>query len=121
MKRIDEFPTHEINGIKYRQGHSLPFGASVTASGGINFSVSSRDAYSAELVLFHNGEKKPFAIIPFHEEFRIGSNFSMIVFGLDIEDIEYGYRFDGPYDTEKGYWFDKSKTLLDPWEWRLMS
>lgn len=115
MVRIDEFPTHEIHGIKYRQGRVLPFGASLTASGGINFSVSSTDAYSAELVLYHQGEKEPFVVIPFPEEFRIGSNFSMIVFGLDIEDIEYGYRFDGPYAPEKGEWFDKEKVLLDPY------
>lgn len=115
MQRVDEFPTHEKDGIKYRQGHPLPFGASVTAGGGINFSISSRDAASAELVLFHAGEKEPFAEIPFPEEFRIGSNFSIMVFGLDIEDIEYGYRLDGPFAPEKGYWFDKSKILLDPY------
>ena len=39
----------------------------------------------------------------------------MIVFGLDPEDIEYGYRFDGPYDPVNGYRFDKTKVLLDPY------
>lgn len=114
MQRIDEYPTHEINGIRYRQGHVFPFGASVTESGGINFSVSSRDASSAELVLFHTGENKPFAVIPFLDEFRIGNNFSMLVFDLDIEDIEYGYRMIGPFDPKKGYRFDAEKYLLDP-------
>ena len=39
----------------------------------------------------------------------------MIVMGLDIEDLEYGYRIDGPYEPEKGHIFDKTKVLLDPY------
>ena len=35
--------------------------------------------------------------------------------GLDIEDLEYGYRIDGPYEPEKGHIFDKTKVLLDPY------
>ena len=37
------------------------------------------------------------AVIPFPDEFRIGNVFSMIVYGLDYENLEYGYRFDGEY------------------------
>ena len=39
----------------------------------------------------------------------------MIVFGLDVEEFEYAYRLDGPYDEKKGLRFDKSKILLDPY------
>ena len=39
----------------------------------------------------------------------------MVVMGLDIEDLEYGYRIDGPYEPEKGHIFDKTKVLLDPY------
>ena len=39
----------------------------------------------------------------------------MIVFGLDIEDFEYAYRMDGPYDPEKGLLFDRKNLLLDPY------
>ena len=39
----------------------------------------------------------------------------MIVFGLDIEEFEYAYRLDGPYDEKKGLRFDKTKILLDPY------
>lgn len=39
----------------------------------------------------------------------------MIVFGLDYEKIEYGYRMEGPFDPPNGHWFDKSKILLDPY------
>ena len=41
--------------------------------------------------------------------------YTMMVFGLDIESTEYGYRFDGPYNPENGQRFDKSKVLLDPY------
>ena len=88
MIRIDEFPTHELNGIKYRCGRVQPFGASVVGNNGINFSIFSRDAVSCELLLFHHGMKEPFARIPFPDDFRIGNVFSMIVYGLDIEDVE---------------------------------
>ena len=39
----------------------------------------------------------------------------MIVYGLNIEDFEYAYRVDGPYNPEKGLLFDKTKVLLDPY------
>ncbi|MBR4543977.1 MAG: glycogen debranching protein GlgX [Lachnospiraceae bacterium] len=115
MIRIDDFPTHELNGIKYRHGRVQPFGATVVGNDGINFSVFSKDAVFCELLLFHRGEKDPFARIPFPDDFRIGNVFSMIVYGLDIEDLEYGYCMDGSYDPENGYRFDKEKILLDPY------
>ena len=37
----------------------------------------------------------------------------MIVFGLNIEDFEYAYRLDGPYDMKKGLMFNKNNYLLD--------
>jgi glycogen operon protein len=81
----------------------------------VNFSVYSRYATECTLVLFHNHEKEPFVEIPFFREFRMGNVFSMIVFDLDYEDIEYGFRMDGPYDPVEGHRFDKSKILLDPY------
>lgn len=39
----------------------------------------------------------------------------MFVFGLKIDEFEYAYEIDGPYDKEKGLLFDKSKVLLDPY------
>lgn len=42
----------------------------------------------------------------------------MIVFDLDIEEFEYAYRLDGPYDEKKGLRFDKNKILLDPYALR---
>ncbi len=115
MIRIDEFPTHVYQGIRYRAGRCLPFGATVTGVGAVNFSVFSNDAESCTLVLFKSGEREPFVEIPFPEEFRIGNVFAMIVYDLDIEEIEYGYRFDGKYQPEKGFLFDKSQIVLDPY------
>lgn len=115
MNRIDEFPTHELNGVKYRVGHAMPFGASLIANDIINFSIYSKEATSCELLLYHLGEKDPFFVFPFPEEFRIGSVFSIMVFGLDWENLEYGYRFDGPTDRSQGYRFDKTKVVLDPY------
>lgn len=115
MRAMDDYPTHELNGIKYRCGHVNPFGATLLYGGVVNFSVFSKYATSCELVLYHQGEEEPYAVIPFPEDFRVGNVFSMIVYDVDYEDLEYGYRFDGPYDPKAGHWFDKSKVLLDPY------
>ena len=39
----------------------------------------------------------------------------MIVFDLDFERLEYGYKMDGPFDAAQGHRFDKSKILSDPY------
>ncbi|GAB2784702.1 glycogen debranching protein GlgX [Rhabdobacter roseus] len=112
--RIDYYPTHEHEGIKFRRGHALPFGATMVPNG-INFSIYSSAAISCTLVLFERGEDAPFAEIPFPEEFRTGNVYSMIVFDLDYERLEYGYRMDGPFKPEEGHRFDKSVILCDPY------
>ncbi len=115
MKRIDEFPTHEKNGIKYRVGRPLPFGAELVSDDCVNFSIYSKDATKCELLLYHLGDKEPFFILELKDEFRIGSVYSVMIFNIDWEDIEYGYRFDGPKDKSQGYRFDPTKILLDPY------
>ena len=115
MRRLDSFPTHELNGIKFRCGHAEPFGATIIYENAVNFSVFSKDATACELLLYNKGEEEPFAVLPFLEEFRIGDVFAMVVYGLNYENLEYGYRMDGPYDPEHGLWFDKEKVLLDPY------
>ena len=67
------------------------------------------------LILFHRKEQEPFVELPFPEHYKVGSTYSMIVFGLDIEDIEYAYRIDGPYNPKEGNLFDKKNLLLDPY------
>ncbi|OJV14543.1 MAG: glycogen debranching enzyme GlgX [Dyadobacter sp. 50-39] len=112
--RIDYYPTHEQQGIKFRRGHVLPFGATMVPNG-INFSIYSSEAIDCTLVLFERGEAQPFAEIRFPEEFRTGNVYSMIVFDLDYERLEYGYRMDGPFKPEEGHRFDKSIILSDPY------
>lgn len=117
--RIDFYPTHEIAGYKVRAGRPLPFGATLVP-GGVNFSIFSRHATACSLVLFRKGEREPLAELPFPPEFRIGDVFCIIVFDLEVEEIEYGYRMDGPWDPQKGHRFDKTKILSDPYA-RLLS
>ncbi len=105
--------THTHGEHKLRYGHPLPFGASLIP-GGINFSIYSANATACTLVLFERGATHPFVEIPFPPEFRIGDVFAMIVFELDSQRIEYGYRFDGPSDPAHVHRFDPSLVLLDP-------
>jgi len=106
--------THEFGGFRLRYGHPLPFGAS-HVPGGINFSIYSAHATSCTLVLFRKGEADPYAEIPFPPECKIGDVFAMIVYDLDYEELEYGYRMDGPNDPKMGHLFDPTKILLDPY------
>ena len=76
--------------------------------GGVNFTVHSHGAVSCELLLYHRKESEPYAVLPFPENYRIGDVYSMIVFGLNVEEFEYAYRVDGPYDPAKGLLFDKA-------------
>jgi isoamylase len=114
MIRIDTYPTHQYKGYKLRPGRTIPFGATIVP-GGVNFSIFSSYAAACVLVLFNKREKAPFIEIPFPHEFRIGNVFSMIVFNLDYEEIEYGFRMDGPFDPQAGFRFDKTKILMDPY------
>jgi isoamylase len=114
MDRVDTYPTHEYKGYKFRAGKPFPFGATAM-HGGVNFSIYSSHAANCTLVLFEKGQPQPRVEIPFPDAFRIGDVWSMIVFDLDYENIEYGYRLDGPFDPEEGHRFDPSKILLDPY------
>lgn len=114
----DEFITltalDEIDGFGVRPGFYEMNGASVVP-GGVNFTISSHEAISCELLLFRRKSPEPYAVLPFPEHYRIGDVFSMIVFGLNIEEFEYAYRLDGPCEPEKGLVFDRTKYILDPY------
>ena len=114
IDRIDSLPTDEIGGFKVRPGKPLPFGVSHTPNG-LNFSIYTSAGTACTLVLFRRGEAQPFAEIPFPANYRIGDVFCMVVFGLDDEDLEYGYRIDGPFDPAAGHRFDSTKVLMDPY------
>ncbi|MBE9195198.1 glycogen debranching protein GlgX [Synechocystis sp. LEGE 06083] len=114
MERIDVHPTHTINGYQLRCGQPFPFGATIVP-GGVNFSIYSSHSTDCTLVLFEKQGSQPFVEIPFPESFRIGNVYCMVVFDLDFENLEYGYRMDGPNNFQQGHWFDTSKILLDPY------
>jgi isoamylase len=112
--RIDTYSTREYQGYRLRPGKPVPFGASMVP-GGANFSVYSSHATSCILVLFDKGEPQPRIEIPFPAEYRIGDVWSMVVFDLDYENIEYGYRMEGPFSPKEGDRFERSKILSDPY------
>ena len=107
-------PMGEINGYRVRPGMFDINGATALADD-VNFTIHTHCGTSCELLLFHRNEEEPYAVLPFPEAYKIGDVYSMIVFGLNIEEFEYAYRIDGPYDPEKGLLFDKNKVLLDPY------
>ncbi len=132
MERIDVYPTHSYKGFVIRPGRPYPFGASLVP-GGVNFSIFSQYAANCTLVLFEKGEAQPLVEIPFRGmfrkigkkdsswlELRIGNVFTMTLFELDYENIEYGFRMDGPGPkVEPGqpgfHKFDSDKILMDPY------
>jgi isoamylase len=114
MQRIDIYPTHRYENFLLRAGRPYPLGAGFVP-GGVNFAIFSRHASECTLVLFEKGADTPLGEIPFPDEFRIGNVFAMVVFDLDYENIEYGYRFTGPYKPHEGHHFQKSRILLDPY------
>lgn len=112
--RIDYYPTHTYKNFKLRPGKPLPFGANLVPSG-VNFSLFSKNGTSCTLVLFRKGSLEPVVEIPFPDSFRIGNVWAMLVFGLDAENIEYGFRIDGPFDERTGHRYNPQKILLDPY------
>ena len=114
LNRIDIYPTHRHGNLWLRAGRPQPLGATIV-HGGVNFALFSRHATACTLVLFHRGKRRPFVEIPFPEAFRVGHVWAMVVFDLDIEDIEYGYRVDGPNRPHIGHRFNSRKVLLDPY------
>ena len=124
---LDVLPTDTYKQFKIRRGFFRLNGSTILP-GGVNFSIYSSGATSCELILYKNGAKEPFATIHFPKNYRLGNVFAMIVFDLDYENIEYGFRIDGKHNVQRGDIYDKSKILLDPYakmisgrnEWGIM-
>ncbi len=132
MERIDSYPTHEYKGFRLRPGRPYPFGATLVP-GGVTFSIFSRHASYCMLVLFEKGGAESVVEIPFRGvfrkpgtredlwgDFRIGNVFSMTVFDVDVENVEYGFRMGAPYARVKRgepgiHRFDPAAILLDPY------
>ena len=114
LNRIHLVPFDRISGYDVRPGFYEINGATAIP-GGVNFTVHSNNATVCELFLFRRKEDSPYAVLRFPDSYRIGNVFSMIVFQLNIEEFEYAYRIDGPYEPEKGLIFNFHKNLLDPY------
>ncbi len=112
MSRIHMVPVEVVSGFEVRPGMYEVNGATAIPCG-VNFTVYSYGATSCELLLYKRKEDEPYAVIPFPENYKIGKVYSMIVFGLNINDFEYAYRMDGPYNPEEGLLFNKNNVLLD--------
>ena len=112
MSKIHMVPMDVIEGFEVRPGMYEVNGATAIPCG-VNFTVYSYGATSCELLLFRRMEEEPYAVLPFPENYKIGKVYSMIVFGLNINDFEYAYRMDGPYNPKEGLLFDKKNVLLD--------
>lgn len=107
-------PMAEIAGFPVRPG-IYDLNGAIPLQNGVNFTIHTCGGTSCELLLFHRAQEEPFAVLPFPEAYKIGDVYSMIVYGLNIDEFEYAYRVDGPYCPEKGLLFDKNKILLDPY------
>ena len=107
-------PMAEIAGFPVRPG-IYDLNGATPLQNGVNFTIHTCGGTSCELLLFHRAQEESFAVLPFPEAYKIGDVYSMIVYGLNIDEFEYAYRVDGPYCPEKGLLFDKNKILLDPY------
>ena len=110
----ESVPMAEISGFPVRPG-IYDLNGATPLQNGVNFTIHTCGGTSCELLLFHRAQEEPFAILPFPEAYKIGDVYSMIVYGLNIDEFEYAYRVDDPYCPEKGLLFDKNKVLLDPY------
>lgn len=110
----ESVPMAEISGFPVRPG-IYDLNGATPLQNGVNFTIHTCGGTSCELLLFHRAQEEPFAVIPFPDAYKIGDVYSMIVYGLNIEEFEYAYSVDGPYRPEKGLLFDKNNILLDPY------
>ena len=107
-------PLDEINGYQVRPGFYNRDGATATTRG-VSFTIHSFGATACYLLLFRPQEKEPYVTLKYPEAYHIGNTYSMFVFGLKIEEFEYAFQLDGPYDEKKGLLFKKENVLLDPY------
>jgi isoamylase len=95
-------------------GRADPPGATLRA-GGANFSLFSRSATSAELLLFDAAGAQPRRSIALRPDIhRTRHYWHAYVPGVKAGQL-YAYRVHGPFDPARGMRFDPDKVLLDPY------
>ena len=94
-------------------GRSSPLGATCI-TGGVNFSVFSRNAAGIELLLFdREDDSRPSRVIPLDPTTSRSYHYwHAFVPGLQPGQL-YGYRARGQFEPSRGMRFDPSKVLLD--------
>lgn len=99
-----------------QSGRRYPPGVTVE-DGGVNFSIFSRYATAAELLLYQDCfSEQPFQVIYLDPE----RNHTFFTWHVRVEGLplgtHYTWRVDGPKDTKNSGWrFDPRQELLDPW------
>lgn len=103
---------------RYRTHPGLGFPPGATHDAlGTNFSVFSRYATGAELLLYEAADsRKPFQVITLDPEV----NRTFFYWHVYVEElppgVHYTWRMDGPGDTERtGFRYNRNKELVDPW------
>jgi glycogen operon protein len=105
----------EASKLKVSPSLALPLGAHAREAG-VRFSLASRHATRVWLCLFNSADE----MVPAHEieldpaVYRQGDIWSIFVHGLSTGTL-YTYRCDGPMAPERGYRYDPSKYILDPY------
>jgi glycogen operon protein len=104
-----------MNGCAVKVASSAPLGATVH-SGGVNFSVFSKNAARIELLLFDDkAQAQPARVISLDPRgHRTYHYWHVFVPNIKPGQI-YGYRAHGPFAPERGLRFDGEKVLLDPY------
>ncbi len=109
------------NKLTIGRGQSFALGATVRPDG-VNFSLFSKNATKVELLLFdaedHSSPSYTIELDPI--ENRTYHYWHVFVYGIGHGQL-YGYRIHGPYDLDKGFRFDSSKVLLDPYAKAIVS
>jgi glycogen operon protein len=92
-------------------GFPNPLGSSLDR-GGCNFAVHSPEAKQVFLCFYDAGTEVQTAEIPMLA--RTGDVWHAFIDGI-LEGQHYAYRAEGPKEPENGWFFDKSKVLIDPY------
>ncbi|KAL6560933.1 Iron-sulfur assembly protein 1 [Orobanche hederae] len=113
---VVEKPSVKQRRFEVFSGHT-PFGATAR-DGGVNFAVFSSNASLTALCLISLSdlpEKRVSEQIDLNPVTnRTGDVWHVFLKG-DLEDMVYGYKFDGSFSPEDGLYFNSSKVLIDPY------
>ncbi|MBD2753343.1 glycogen debranching protein GlgX [Spirosoma validum] len=98
--------------IQSRPGKPYPLGATFDGEG-VNFALFSENATAVQLCLFDSDDpSRETASIPISEH-------TDLIWHIYLDGLQpgqlYGFRVDGAYDPQGGYFFNPNKLLLDPY------